>query len=310
AILDGDLGQSDIGPPCTLAYAVVSKPVTDLFNLTADDVFFVGVTSPSKAVEKVLQGMAFLRDAVFKRGSEFVIVNTDGWVEGEDAMRYKARLIEEIKPNVIFCIQRQNELAPLLNLVNNDAPVIRVESPPTIKQRSREKRKTLRELGYIKYLRNPKVQSIPINWLEIEDREIAHLFSGNFNNSKQLEKISRVLGVKPIHFAETAEEISIVIGKGKWVDAEKIKELEDILGKKIDVRVKGQEEGLIVALYNGADEFLGIGVISEIDYRKKIIKILTPVSEQFSKVIVGKVKLDKNFKEVPASMEKVCQVES
>ncbi|MGC9346339.1 MAG: Clp1/GlmU family protein, partial [Candidatus Bathyarchaeales archaeon] len=33
AILDGDLGQSDVGPPCTVAYAFVTKPVTDLFSL-------------------------------------------------------------------------------------------------------------------------------------------------------------------------------------------------------------------------------------------------------------------------------------
>jgi hypothetical protein len=35
AVLDGDLGQSDVGPPCTVAYAHVSKPVTDLFMLKA-----------------------------------------------------------------------------------------------------------------------------------------------------------------------------------------------------------------------------------------------------------------------------------
>ncbi|MDH5375190.1 MAG: Clp1/GlmU family protein, partial [Candidatus Bathyarchaeota archaeon] len=61
SILDGDLGQSDVGPPCTIAYTFVTKPVTDLFNLEAKNAFFVGVTSPSKAIDKVMEGLASLR---------------------------------------------------------------------------------------------------------------------------------------------------------------------------------------------------------------------------------------------------------
>ncbi len=33
AVLDEDLGQSDVGPPCTVAYAYVARPVTDLLTL-------------------------------------------------------------------------------------------------------------------------------------------------------------------------------------------------------------------------------------------------------------------------------------
>jgi polynucleotide 5'-hydroxyl-kinase GRC3/NOL9 len=54
AILDGDLGQSDIGPPCTVAYAFVAKPLTELYELKAENAFFVGVTSPSAAMAKTV----------------------------------------------------------------------------------------------------------------------------------------------------------------------------------------------------------------------------------------------------------------
>ena len=41
-VLDEDLGQSDIGPPGTVAYAFVDKPVTDLFNLKPANTCFCG----------------------------------------------------------------------------------------------------------------------------------------------------------------------------------------------------------------------------------------------------------------------------
>jgi len=56
AIIDGDLGQSDIGPPCTVAYAFITMSLTELYELKADNAFFVGATSPSEAVSKTIEG--------------------------------------------------------------------------------------------------------------------------------------------------------------------------------------------------------------------------------------------------------------
>lgn len=300
-VMDGDLGQSDIGPPCSIAYALLSKPVTDLFNLSADDAFFVGATSPSIDVEKVVKGMAFLRDAALKHNPDFIIVNTDGWVEGEDAIKYKMKLVREMRPHTVFCIQRKDELASLVNAIS-DCKIVMVESPQTIKQRSREKRKNLRELGYSKYLQNPRVQAVPISWLKIEGWEGTCLFHSDSSDPKRLEEVSSILGVKPLHVAEHMEEICIVIRGEKQVDDEKVKDLEKATGKKVNILTKGQEEGLLIALYDNAEKFLGIGLIGEIDYKRKIIKILTPVSKRFTKVVVGRVKLDKNFKEISANV--------
>ncbi|MCS7114012.1 MAG: Clp1/GlmU family protein [Nitrososphaerota archaeon] len=243
AILDADLGQSDIGPPCTIAYTFVSKPVTDLFNLLVKNAFFVGVTSPSKAVDKVLQGLTLLKEEIFNNSPDFIVVNTDGWVEGEDAVQYKVQLAERISPNIIFCIQQNDKLNPLLAALKNYR-TFTIDSPPAIKQRSREKRKSLRELGYIKYLKNAKVQCIPLNWVKIENFEQAGL------------------------------------------------------GKNAATPTSGGKN-LLVGLYDGEERFLGIGIIREIDYVRKIMKVFTPVINGVSTIVVGRVRLDKNFKEIP-----------
>ncbi|MGQ9530321.1 MAG: Clp1/GlmU family protein [Candidatus Bathycorpusculaceae bacterium] len=298
AILDGDLGQSDIGPPCTVAYAYVAKPVTDLFNLQAKNAFFIGATSPSTVTNKVIEGLSSLKKEIVADNPDFIVINTDGWVEGEDAVNYKVQLVKELSSDVICCIQQKDELAPLLNSLKVSQEIV-VESPPAIKQRSREKRRSLRELGYIKYLRNAKVQSLPIGWLKIEVNDFLGLGTTR-ENTKKAMKIYEILGMKPLHFAELKDKICVVIGRSRWISEEKIRKLEEIVGKRVFVVRKGEEEGLLVALYNNERKFLGIGVLREIDYARKTLKIFTPAFEGISTVALGRVKLDKNLKETPA----------
>jgi len=111
------------------------------------------------------------------------------------------------------------------------------------------------------------------------------------------------LGMKPLHFVEQKDRISIVIGRRRWINVENLKKVEEFAGKKVTVIRKGEEEGLLTALYNANRRFLGIGVLQEIDYAWKTLKILTPVSEEVSILSFGKVKLDKNMKEIPTFAE-------
>ncbi|MGA9387750.1 MAG: Clp1/GlmU family protein [Candidatus Bathyarchaeia archaeon] len=297
AVLDGDLGQSDVGPPCTVSYALVTKPITDLFNLQAKNAIFIGATSPDGAVDKVIESLSLLKKEILGSDPDFVVVNSDGWVDGEEAVKYKIQLVEKINPDAIFCIQQKDELAPLLNGLEKYRRTT-VESPSVISQRTGEKRKNLRELGYTKYLRNAKVQSIPLGWLRIEDNDLFGLSRGR-QNGKVARRIYDLLGMKPLQFMEQSDRISIIIGKRRWINAENLKRIEEETKKKVVIFRKGEEEGLLTALYNGDGRFLGIGVIQEIEYLRRTLKILTPVSQDAATAVIGKVKLDKNMKEIP-----------
>jgi polynucleotide 5'-hydroxyl-kinase GRC3/NOL9 len=300
AILDGDLGQSDVGPPCTVAYAFATRPVTDLFNLEAKNAFFVGSTSPSAVIDKVIDGLTLLKKEILSSEQDFVVINTDGWVEGEEAFNYKVQLIRALDPGVIFCLQQKDEMSSFLSIPERSVSV--VDSPGTIKQRTREKRRSLRELGYIKYLRSAKVESLPLSWLRIEEDDLLGL-SRVHENDRQAEKIYELLGMRPLHFAELKGRICVVIGKNRWISSDNMKKVEEFTKKKIVILRKGEEEGLLMALYNAKKKFLGIGTLREIDYARKTLKIFTPVSKEISIVSLGKVKLDKNLKELPVLAE-------
>jgi len=177
AVLDGDLGQSDIGPPCTVAYAFITKPLTELYELKAENAFFVGVTSPSEALSKTIEGLALMKAEILDRMVDFVVVNTDGWVEGEEAVKYKSQLAEMLEPHVVLCIQQKDELEPLFAALIKFRKIA-IDSSSVAKQRSREKRKNLREMSYAKYLTDAKVKSLPLNQLTLEEKTASPIRQG------------------------------------------------------------------------------------------------------------------------------------
>lgn len=169
AVLDGDLGQSDIGPCASVGYAVTAKPVGELYDLRYQNGYFIGVTSPSAAGSKTLEGLAAMMNEAIQRQADSILVNTDGFVIGNDAIRYKLNLIKELKPDVVVGVQIQNELEELMSYLGGGG-VLTVEPSHALNRRTPEKRKILREMTYAKYLRNSKLQCYPLSQLTVEPR--------------------------------------------------------------------------------------------------------------------------------------------
>ena len=237
AVLDGDLGQSDIGSSGTVGYAVTSKPVTELYDLKLENAFFIGVTSPIAATAKAIGGLASLKAEILQRPVDFVVVNTDGWVSGDDAVQYKVALVEELKPDVIVGVQVADELDTLV--AGLQQPVLTVELSSSLSQRTAEKRKSLREMTYARYLKDAKLQCYPMSQLTVEPREaipkaqtpekgvLVGLYGlGNkFLGIGVLREINRIRRALKVQTAVSAKPSRIVIGK--VILDEKLREIQD-----------------------------------------------------------------------------------
>jgi len=294
AVIDGDLGQSDIGPPATMGLSYVREPIIDLYGLQMDNAVFVGVTSPSRATVESVNALVTLKNKALKMNVDFLIINTDGWVEGEDAVNYKARLIEAVAPDAILCLQEGDELKPLLNKIRRPRVFI-AEPPKTIKNRSREARKVLRELAYKKYLREAKVRCYPLSSIKIEGGFLKPNIQSRLERKRKLEEI---LGMKLLHYEETRDKILIVTEKEQPIYTEQIERLGDTIEKHVIIFREEDEEGLLVALENEQGEYLGIGVLCEVDFNKKTLKVYTSVDGKVSSIQIGQVKLNKKGSEI------------
>jgi polynucleotide 5'-hydroxyl-kinase GRC3/NOL9 len=296
-MIDADLGQSDVGPPSTIGSCRLAKPMIDPFEIGAESICFIGVTSPSGAVSKVIEGIADMKEKALKRGVGVLIINTDGWIEGEDAVRYKVALAKQIKPNLLIGIQEQGELTFLLGALTESQNLV-VESSPAVRKRDREERKLLRELGYKKYLKGARTESFPLRWIRVAGVAFG---TGVPSSLERVKRIEELLGATPLYCEETANFVFIVLDREQWVDEEVMKGLEQKLNRKVKVVREGDEEGLLVALHDVKENFLGIGVLEGIDYERRVVRVYTPVRKGVASLIVGRVKLDRKGREIGLS---------
>lgn len=294
AVVDADLGQSDIGPPSTIGFSRITSPVKDLFEVEAESAYFIGLTSPSGVTAEVIEKLSSLKGKASK--DDFLIINTDGWVDGEDATAYKVKLIEEVAPDVVVGIQRENELSSILGALK-DRRVYSLNSPSVIRARDREKRKILRELGYKKYLKDAKIQSYPLNWINVEGT----FFKTKNFSVKSARRIEELLEMHPVYFEETPAGAFLVLKKGEWIDDYIISKIESEFGKKVKIIREGEEEGLLVAFQDSDGKFLGIGIIRSIDYKRRVMKVFTPAYKDVATILVGQIKLDEKGREVGVS---------
>ena len=299
SVIDCDLGQSDIGPPGTVDLCFVPKPFTDLFTLFPDDSVFVGVTSPSRVVDEVLNATIKLKaKALERREDGLVIINTDGWIDGDAAVKYKVRLIEMVDPDYIVAIQTGGELDPIVSSVK-ERNIVTIESPENIKRRDPKTRRLLRGFAYKKHLKGSKIRSFPLSWIKVEGS--LHLDSQKRDQLR--EKMQEVLKTEILCCEETFNSIVLIIREKAGLDEEAVKLAEMKMGKKIIVLQKGDEKGLLVSLEGQSGNMLGIGTIYSVDFRNRIIKIRTPVNKPVSKIKIGRIKLDPEGNEIGVLFE-------
>lgn len=237
AVLDGDLGQSDIGPSATVGYGLTSRCIPELYNLKLKNAFFVGVTSPITAMSKTIEGLTTIETEVLQGQSDFVLVNTDGYVSGEVAVKYKTDLVKALKPDVIIAIQTQDELAPLIASLQTS--VFTVEPSFALKQRPPEKRKIIREMTYSRYLKNAKLQCYPKSQITIEPRNSIPnkqepekgILLGIYNRGNKflgigvLREVNNLRKTLKVQTAVSAKPFRVVIGK-VFIN-EKLQEIQD-----------------------------------------------------------------------------------
>jgi polynucleotide 5'-hydroxyl-kinase GRC3/NOL9 len=267
--------------------------VNDLFDIDVKCGIFVGSTSPSRAISKVIDGLSCLKAKVMGLGVDFLVINTDGWIEGEEASEYKVRLVKTVGCSAVVGLQQEKELKPILDSLDS-ANVLDVDSPQLIQPRSREKRKLLRELSYKKYLKGAKVQSFSLGWIKVEDSVLG---AGAPLHRNRLAKLSNLLKARPVYSEESVDALLVVLHRNEGISEKQIKDVEKQFGKRIKVIREGDEEDLLVGLKGEEDKFLGIGILHEVDYKRKTLKIYTPVNTRVCKLCFGQIKLNKSFKE-------------
>lgn len=166
AVVDADIGQTDLGPPTTMAAGDVMRCIENLSRIVPSERFFVGFTSPGRVKSKVIHGVKKLVGCHARPG-RLVIVNTDGWVTGSEAAAYKVQMLDELQPDITLGIGGGNDISTTLQAGNRTT--LLVGSPDIIRERTRVDRRELRSLGYRRYLAGSSVKVFRLGDVRLQD---------------------------------------------------------------------------------------------------------------------------------------------
>lgn len=293
AVIDGDIGQADIGPPSCVSLAFVNKRIISLRELSPYSMRFIGIDSPGTVKHLVIWALHSLLDDALDYSAEFVIINTDGWISGPGAKDYKLALIQALNPDAIIAIQRSNELEHILKPLEW-RKIFKVNAPKAAKRIPFEERKSLREAGYFRFLKNSKIRTfknIPLMY--------CYTFSGVPLPEEILNRISEILGVTVIYGEISPEHLLVLVEEDVTGLSEKVKSLKKTFNVGI-VRIleRGTESGFLVGLLNDGVRCAGIGLLENIDYRSHVVKVRTPYEGDVAVIAVGRIKLSEDGREV------------
>ncbi|TMH95466.1 hypothetical protein E6H37_05450 [Candidatus Bathyarchaeota archaeon] len=236
SIIDGDVGQADIGPPTTTSSSTVSKHILSLQELRPERSYFIGDTSPSSVPDKLVQSIAHLKDEL-STGSETTILNTDGWLREDEAIEHKLQLLNSLQPNLVLGLSLDHELDHILDL--QQCPTLRLEASSFARTRTREERKKTREEGYRRFLQNPKHLDLRLNTIKLRmfnaprqqriDRDSTYegALAGLLDEKGVLLSIGRIvrIGNGIVSMTTTAEEMPRTVELGAVILSSRFDEI-------------------------------------------------------------------------------------
>lgn len=254
-LIDLDLGQSNICPPTTVGSVLITKQVPDIYQLKADFMIPIGFTSPSFAKEYHIKKTGELINYTFNEEC-YTVIDCDGWIEGKDAEEHKVNLLNVIKPSlVVFLDKSQEKVESYCREVGIECAV--VDKSGYVYRRDHGARKRLRESSFRRYLKDGSIKTMPLSWLKLST-----IPTEAYNVT--VNPLQHVKSLIDVYNTETTNT--------------QLLNTESLLKNKI---------GILSYLFDADGRCLGIGLLSDIDSKRNVVKIYTKVDAVPKKLIIG-----------------------
>jgi polynucleotide 5'-hydroxyl-kinase GRC3/NOL9 len=171
--LDGDPGQSALGPPATMtlapAAALEDDPPGENPFPSGDAVhrFFVGALSPAGHMLRMVVGARRLADVSAETGLDAVVHDTSGMVDPDRGGLYlKHALVDLLRPGAIVALQRDGEMESFLEPLRRRAmTVLSLPRPDGARSRKRDQRRRHRVRRFRRYFAG--AGSMEVRWPEL-----------------------------------------------------------------------------------------------------------------------------------------------
>jgi polynucleotide 5'-hydroxyl-kinase GRC3/NOL9 len=300
-LVDGDIGQSSIGPPTTVGLAILSPGHRFSVSPVPRFLHFVGSTSPPGHFLAHILGTQALTQTAITQGADVVLVDTTGLIQGTPAASLKWHKLQALRPQHVLALQRETELEPILRLVEGRSglEIHRLPVSARVVRRSHAARRAYREERFGEYFAS--AASHDFQWKDLRFSRL-WLNCGRRVGREERTVLGKSLQTMPL-YAEVLGEEGLVFVRGPFSRAALYQvrnalRVSDVL--VIDVE---QMRGTLLGLHDGAGVFLALGILQDFDPEQESLSVLSPLQDPppVRAIAFGAVRLDASGKELGAA---------
>lgn len=276
ALLDADIGQSEVGPPACVGLAFPEAPVLALSDLPPHALAFVGSTSPQGYLLEHATAVRRLADLA---RDTFLIVDTPGYLHGLGARRLHQAIFELLAPAHVVGLQRGDELQAILAPMRGYSTCC-LHTPPipdVIGKKSPTFRTQRRAMRFAAYFRNAQLHTYSFDevalvgtWLGTGMPVAAHL----------LKFLNQTLGPNVrVYYAEmSARHLGLMVNQAVAAASPALGIAQQQLkAQALSLTVAPRLRHLLLGLESGNGRLLGLGLLEALDFRRRTLGVLTPV---------------------------------
>ena len=314
ALIDLDLGQGEIGPPCAIHAArldgdfhsrqryrtesVDGGRTADGRHLPITSCFIGGITPVGRLLDLCI-GAIRLCEAVKEYSPDVVLVDTCGLVSGAVGRALKQRLIEALRPDIVLALQRETELEAILASTNglSRPRVIRVPVGSVVGRKSPATRATRRAARFLAAFEGAK----PVTYAFEEIGLIGQSFClGTEFGLPARTFIEKSLGSPVLSATVVPDGLGfVVVANDRWNESAAQEIVAAIKCKRLQIVPQSNYAYLVVGMIDREGAMCGIGVIESIDFQRRQLTVLSRCSSMMvAQIRFGNYRARPNGREI------------
>lgn len=276
AVVDADVGQSEIGPPTCVSFGIATEPVEQLSQVRPHASGFVGSTSPEGALLDHLSQTCRMVAEARRHGPALIVCDTTGLAPMPWSDALKRAKIDALQPDHIVFLARDGTTSSLARglrlMTNTQAHFLSV--PPWVTIKPPQFRAQRREWRLAQALAGGTVRSWRLEEVVLEN---TWLGSGKPLSAAALQQLSEEADQKIIYGEVLAKRLGVVVREGG--DPEKLRTASERLYSTSFIAILRMSflESLLVALLDGNRSFLALGLFAGLDGASRTLRIWTPI---------------------------------
>lgn len=166
-IVDADTGQSHVGPPTTVGWALLDGPEADFSKLDASGISFVGDVTPERHLLQLTAAIVQCVQQVSKV-SKSIIIDTPGFIRGPAAAALWWTVRRVLRPDLVLAVQRYDELSDILAGWTSAHQQLEHVKAPEIPAKSWETRRRYRQKQFAEYFRDSILYNVGLKDMAVQ----------------------------------------------------------------------------------------------------------------------------------------------